>query len=195
MPEPEKTDNAPETRGKVAKIDAVRQFVQMMKDNELTALDFIDGSTKIRLRRQAPGTGPTGNSYPPLGGVGSPTLVHQPGVYPSGQPSAPAESPNPSSVAPSAPVAPAVPVGVVIESPMVGTFYSSSSPDAPDFVSVGATVRAETTVCIIEAMKVFTDIPAGSIIPAGGSATVTEILVKNGQPVEYGQPLFRVKLA
>ena len=182
MPELEKTENAPEPRGKVAKIDAVRQFVQMMKDNELTALDFIDGSTKIRLRRQAPGTGPV---VPFLSQPG-PSAASQVSHFPSDPPTAAPVASPPTPVSPS---------GLVIESPMVGTYYSSSSPDAPNFVSIGATLQAETTVCIIEAMKVFTDIPAGSIIPAGGSATVTEILVKNGQPVEYGQPLFRVKLA
>jgi acetyl-CoA carboxylase biotin carboxyl carrier protein len=77
----------------------------------------------------------------------------------------------------------------VIESPMVGTFYSSPAPDAPPFVSVGSAVRPETTVCVIEAMKVFTDIPAGL------SGVVTEVLVKNGQPVEFGQALFRVRPA
>jgi acetyl-CoA carboxylase biotin carboxyl carrier protein len=69
---------------------------------------------------------------------------------------------------------------------MVGTFYSSSTPNAPPFVSVGSVVRPDTTVCIIEAMKVFTDIPAGL------SGTISEVLVKNGQPVEYGQALYRV---
>jgi acetyl-CoA carboxylase biotin carboxyl carrier protein len=78
---------------------------------------------------------------------------------------------------------------IYIESPMVGTFYSSSSPDAPSFVSVGATIRADTTVCIIEAMKVFTDIPAGI------AGTITEVLVKNGQAVEFGQPIFRIEPA
>ena len=81
---------------------------------------------------------------------------------------------------------PAAPKTVVIESPMVGTYYASSAPDAPLFVSVGSVVHPETIVCIIEAMKVFTDIPAGV------SGTIVEILVKNGQPVEFGQPLFRV---
>jgi acetyl-CoA carboxylase biotin carboxyl carrier protein len=69
---------------------------------------------------------------------------------------------------------------------MVGTFYSSSTPDAAAFVSVGSSVHPDTTVCIIEAMKVFTDIPARV------AGTITEILVKNGQPVEFGQPMFRV---
>ena len=80
----------------------------------------------------------------------------------------------------------AAPKTIVIESPMVGTYFSSSAPDAPPFVSVGSVVHAETIVCIIEAMKVFTDIPAGV------SGTIAAILVKNGQPVEFGQPLFRL---
>ncbi len=70
---------------------------------------------------------------------------------------------------------------------MVGTYYASPAPDSPAFVSVGSNVRADQTVCVIEAMKVFTDIPAGF------AGTITEVLVKNGQPVEFGQPLFRVK--
>ena len=80
----------------------------------------------------------------------------------------------------------AAPKTIVIESPMVGTYYASTAPDAPPFVSVGSVVQPDTTLCIIEAMKVFTDIPAGV------SGTIAEILVKNGQPVEFGQPLFRV---
>ena len=72
---------------------------------------------------------------------------------------------------------------------MVGTYYASPSPDSPPFVSVGSNVRPDTTVCVIEAMKVFTDIPAGV------AGTITEVLVKNGQSVEFGQPLFRVRPA
>ena len=185
MPEPEKTENMPEPRVKTAKIDAVRHFVQMMKENELTALDFIDGSTKIRLRRQPPGTVSASPSY----------FQPAPALAPALAPVA-APQPAPVSAPPVSPIgAASAPAGLVIESPMVGTFYSSSSPDAPSFVSVGSSVRGDTTVCIIEAMKVFTDIPAGSIIPAGSSATITEVLVKNGQPVEYGQPLFQIKIA
>ena len=80
----------------------------------------------------------------------------------------------------------AAPKTIVIESPMVGTYYASTAPDAPPFVSVGSVVQPDTTLCIIEAMKVFTDIPAGV------SGTIAAILVKNGQAVEFGQPLFRV---
>ena len=191
MPEPENPEKMPETRAKTAKIDAVRQFVQMMKDNELTALDFIDGSTQIRLRRRPPEASLSGGAYPAAGGFGSPTLVYPPGAYPAAPPPTPATPTQPpTSTLPALPQ----PAGLVIESPMVGTYYSSSAPDAPNFVSVGSAVRSDSTVCIIEAMKVFTDIPAGSVIPAGSSGTITEILVKNGQSVEFGQPLFRVKI-
>ena len=78
------------------------------------------------------------------------------------------------------------PPTIVIRSPMVGTYYASSAPDAPPFVAIGSAIQPDTTVCIIEAMKVFTDIPAGV------SGTISEILVKNGQPVEFDQPMFRV---
>jgi biotin carboxyl carrier protein len=81
------------------------------------------------------------------------------------------------------------PLGIVLESPMTGTFYCSASPDAPMFVRIGSAVHPETIVCVIESMKVFTDIPAGV------SGTITEILVKNGKFVEIGQALFRVNPA
>src|SRR5262249_44656006 len=74
----------------------------------------------------------------------------------------------------------------VIKSPMVGTFYTSSSPESPPFVKVGAHVGADTIVCIIEAMKVFNEIPAEM------SGQIAAVLVENGAPVEFGQPLFKI---
>ena len=149
-------------------VHTIHKLVRMMKRYDLTAIDYTEGSTKIRLRRQG---------------------AEQPAHYPVA-PAAPASAPVPTLAAASVERAqPAAPSIVVIESPMVGTFYSASSPDAPPFVSVGSTVRPDTTVCVIEAMKVFTDIPAQV------SGTITEVLVKNGQPVEFGQPLYRVSPA
>jgi acetyl-CoA carboxylase biotin carboxyl carrier protein len=88
-------------------------------------------------------------------------------------------------VAPAAaPAAPPEPTGHVVKSPMVGTFYRSSAPGAPAFVEVGSTVKEGETLCIIEAMKLLNEIDADL------SGTVTKILVENGQPVEFGQPLF-----
>jgi acetyl-CoA carboxylase biotin carboxyl carrier protein len=157
---PENPSDSPEAEN----VRAIRQLVRLMKRYDLTAIDFVEGSTQIRLRRRGPEVASTA---PPV-------------VAPAPQP---ALSPTPQ---PALPATPAPTGGVTIESPMVGTYYASSSPDAPAFVSVGSQVRPETTVCVIEAMKVFTDIPAGV------SGTITEVLVKSGQPVEYGQPLFRV---
>ncbi len=160
---PENPSESPEAEN----VRAIRQLVRLMKRYDLTAIDFVEGSTQIRLRRRGPEVAYAAPS------VAAP--APQPVAAPAPQPALPA--------------APAATGGVTIESPMVGTYYASSSPDAPAFVSVGGQVRPETTVCVIEAMKVFTDIPAGV------SGTITEVLVKNGQPVEYGQPLFRVNPA
>jgi acetyl-CoA carboxylase biotin carboxyl carrier protein len=150
-------------------VRAIRQLVRLMKRYDLTAIDFLEGGTQIRLRRRGPEVAHAAPAPAPV--------AYQP---------APAPVPTHDPV--TAP-APAAPSGIVIESPMVGTYYASSSPDAAPFVSIGTQVRVESTVCVIEAMKVFTDIPAGF------NGTILEILVKNGQPVEYGQPLFRINPA
>ncbi|GAC1472995.1 MAG: acetyl-CoA carboxylase biotin carboxyl carrier protein [Isosphaeraceae bacterium] len=161
MPEtPSEPNKPPDVR-------TIHQLVRLMKTYDLTAIDFMEGGTKIRLRRRGAGEG-----------LASPVSSAPSASPPPATPTPPVPSPTTSS-APSN--------EVVIESPMVGTYYASSSPDAPPFVNVGSVVRPETTVCVIEAMKVFTDIPAQL------SGVVTEVLVKNGQPVEFGQPMFRVR--
>ena len=105
---------------------------------------------------------------------------------------APAVAAAPVAAAPAAPAAaeaPAAPVetGHVVKSPMVGTFYRASSPGAKAFADVGDVVKAGQAVCIIEAMKIMNEIEADM------DGTITKILVENGQPVEYGQPLFIVE--
>lgn len=150
-------------------VHVIHQLVRLMKRYDLMSIDLVEGPTKIRLRRRTE----------------TPTIVASaPGVLAA----APAAAPPPARIE-SAPPAPSPSNDVVIESPMVGTYYASSAPDAPPFVSVGTTVRPDSTVCVIEAMKVFTDIPAGV------SGKITEVLVKNGQSVEFGQPMFRVQPA
>ena len=149
-----------------SEVRTIRQLARLMQKYDLTAIDLGDGPTRIRLRRR---------------GVELAAPVYAP--------AAPVAYALPSSTAAfsvTEPIVAATPAGAMIESPMVGTFYSSNTPDAPPVVTVGSTVRAETIVCIIEAMKVFTDIPAGI------AGTIAEVLVKNGQPVEYGQPMFRL---
>jgi acetyl-CoA carboxylase biotin carboxyl carrier protein len=149
-------------------LNTILYLVRLMHRYDLTAIDLGEGKTKIRLRRRGADSAASAPAHP---------TVHLP---------APVPQPPPKTTALAEPAAPSK--TAVIESPMVGTFYSSSAPDAPPFVTVGSVVNKDTTVCIIEAMKVFTDIPASV------SGTITEILVKNGQPVEFAQPLFRVSL-
>ena len=161
MPEnPKETDESLDVR-------TIRHLVRLMKRYDLTAIDFIEGETKIRLRRRGAEPAPAAALVP--------AAAPAPAALAA---AAPRTEPTPPPVA--------VVAGVVIESPMVGTYYASSAPDAPPFVTVGSVVRPDATVCVIEAMKVFTDIPAGV------SGTITEVLVKNGQSVEFGQPMFRV---
>jgi acetyl-CoA carboxylase biotin carboxyl carrier protein len=153
-------------------VQKIHYLVRLMKRYDLTDLNINDGPVQIRLKRRGPET----FAPPPAGWT--------PYAPPAPQPAAPAPA---ASAPPPAPAEPApAPNTIVIRSPMVGTYYASSAPDVPPFVSVGTVLQPDTTVCIIEAMKVFTDIPAGV------SGTVAEILVKNGQPVEFDQPLFRV---
>lgn len=103
-------------------------------------------------------------------------------------PTAPAAVPAVEVVpAAAAPVVAPEPAGHTVKSPMVGTFYRSASPGAKAFVAVGDTIREGETICIVEAMKILNEIEADK------SGTVTQILVQNGQAVEYGQPLFVIE--
>ncbi len=114
--------------------------------------------------------------------------VNNPGVAaPLAAPVAMVAAPAPALVVPAtapAPAAPAEVVGHVVKSPMVGTFYRASSPGAKSFVEVGSVVKEGEPICIIEAMKILNEIEADA------SGTITQILVDNGQAVEFGQPMF-----
>jgi acetyl-CoA carboxylase biotin carboxyl carrier protein len=102
---------------------------------------------------------------------------------PAGVVMAPVAAPAAAPVAPAAPAAPALPAGHVLTAPMVGTFYRAPSPDSPPFIDVGKTVAAGDVVCIIEAMKLMNQIETDK------AGVVAAILVEDGQPVEFGQPL------
>lgn len=161
-------DGLPEAEGPDLK--TLHRLIKLMHRYGLTAIDLGDGPRKIRLRR-----GPLQQSAGSL----APAPVAMPVTA----------APAPAQAAPAAPAAPARPAeseATYIKSPMVGTFYAASSPDSPPLVSPGSTIRKDSIVCIIEAMKVFTEIPAGS------AGTIAEVLVQNGQAVEFGQPLFRL---
>ena len=147
-------------------IDEIRELVRLMVDNDLAELDVSDGENKIKLKR---------------GADGEPVIVAAPGPL---APPAPAPVAGQAGNAKPAAVAEEL---IEIKSPMVGTFYDAASPDSEPYVSVASGVGADTVVCIVEAMKVMNEIKADCI------GTIAEICVKNAQPVEYGQVLFRVK--
>ncbi|MDO4551344.1 MAG: acetyl-CoA carboxylase biotin carboxyl carrier protein [Planctomycetia bacterium] len=147
-------------------VPKVRRFVQMMKDYDLTELEIHQGETSISLKR--------GGAAPVL----MPSLSAAPVV--SHVSSAPAvESSLPLTDKEESPL-------VEIVSPIVGTFFSKPDPDSSPFVSVGDLVSPEKTVCIVEAMKVFNQIPAKV------SGKIVAVLVKDGDPIEYGQAMFKV---
>jgi len=146
--------------GDVFDVKKVRRLIELMKEHDLSELDLRQADNRVRIRR------------------GGDVVAY----------SAPVATTPAVAAAASAP--PAVSAAearmLVIKSPMVGTFYKSSGPDSPPFVKVGDRIGPEKTVCIIEAMKVFNEIPAGV------SGQVVALLVENGGPVEFGQPLIKV---
>lgn len=143
----------------------IRQLVRMMRENDLAEIDLRQDNSRLRLRR-----GPENAVF---------TTVSPASAVVSAAPSA---SSTPAATEAKPPENKSFPT---INSPIVGTFYRAASPEADSFVSVGSKVSADTVVCIIEAMKVFNEIPAGV------TGTIREVLVENGAPVEYGQPLYR----
>lgn len=155
--------------GDVFDVRKVRRLVELMKEHELAELDLQQGDDRIRLKRGGETIVTTSNAPVP--------------AAPAPVPAAPA-APPPSS----GPAAAAEEANITyITSPMVGTFYTSSSPDAPAFVNVGDRVSPETSVCILEAMKVFNEIPAEC------SGSIVERLAENGDAIEFGQKLFKVQ--
>lgn len=154
----------------------IKQVIDLMKRSDLTAFEVEEEGFKIKIKR---------------GPDSAPVVSHRPAPAPyNDAPPAPDASAaaRPAPNAAGKPAAAADEVGVTyIKSPMVGTFYRASSPESKAFVDVGAKVSETTVVCIIEAMKIMNEIQA----EAKGS--IIELLVENGQPVEYGQRLFKVK--
>ncbi len=150
----------------------IRRLVELMKEHDLNEIDLRQDDMRIQLRR---GIAADGGVYPQV-------------TTQAPQPAAPAAA-LPAAAAPAAQSKPAAAPDdeyAVITSPMVGTFYSASDPEAAPFVKVGDHVGPETTVCIVEAMKVFNEIPAEV------SGKIVTVLGKNGEPIEFGQPLFKV---
>lgn len=157
-------------------LQKIQKLIEIMKQNELLEVEIKHGDDKIFLKRS--------QAQPALGPAvtAAPMITPESGAAPAGSGSIEALS-RPPALQP-APVAEDL---VEIKSPIVGTFYVTPGPDAEHYVEVGSKVGTQTVVCIIEAMKVMNEIKAET------SGTIVEILVTNGQAVEYGQVLFKVK--
>jgi acetyl-CoA carboxylase biotin carboxyl carrier protein len=160
-------------------VELLERLVKLMASNDLSTVDLRDGDRRVVLKR--------GALVAPSAGAGFTHYHAAHPVFPH------AHAPNPGSGGATAPTSTPPGTGesdrdlIAIKSPMVGTFYSSPSPDAKSFVTVGSEVDEDTDVCIIEAMKVFNNIKAEC------RGTVAKISVTNGQTVEFGQVLFLVK--
>ena len=144
----------------------LKKLIDLVQESGIAELEITEGEEKVRINR--------------IGNAMQTSVMNMPHAAPV----AAAPGGAAPAVAAVAPEAPAVPEGHVVKSPMVGTFYLSSAPGSKPFVEMGQSVNAGDTLCIIEAMKLLNEIEADQ----GGS--VKAILVENGQPVEYGQPLF-----
>lgn len=146
-------------------IRKIKKLIELLEDSDVSEIEIVEGEESVRIARSS-------------GVVQAPVAV---------------QAPAPVAAAPVAPAAAApaaaggnddlMPPGTIMESPMVGTFYRSSSPTAKPFAEVGQSVNKGDTICIIEAMKIMNQIEAEI------SGTVRAILVEDGQPVEYGEPL------
>jgi acetyl-CoA carboxylase biotin carboxyl carrier protein len=150
--------------GDIFDVKKVRRLIELMKEHDLAEVDLRQGDQRVRLRR---GGEPLMGMMAPMAAASAPQTKINAG------PGTASAEPHDANMA-------------VIKSPMVGTFYTASSPESPPFVKVGTHVGPDTTVCIIEAMKVFNEIPAEI------SGTVAAVLVENGVPIEFGQPLFKI---
>ncbi len=155
----------------------IKKLIDLLEESNLAEIEIKEGEESVRLSR-APVSG--------YGMMQAPQMMMAPAPVQAAAaaPAMPMQSPTEASTGGTAKAGNALPEGHVLRAPMVGTFYSSSSPDKPAFVSVGQAVKAGETLAIIEAMKMFNPIEADV------SGTIVAILGENGQPVEFDQPLF-----
>ena len=153
-------------------IRKVKKLIELLEESGIAELEIKEGEESVRISRGASGQAVAPAPPPAPAPAPAPVQPHATAT------SEPAESAEPGGGLPS---------GHVVESPMVGTFYSASSPSSAPFVEVGQQVNAGDTICIIEAMKILNQIEADV------SGTVKAILVENGSPVEFGQPLMVIE--
>ena len=148
----------------------LKKLIDLVQESGIGEIEITEGEEKVRISRQGP--------------AGAPVIMASPGMQPMSY-AAPAAAPGTPAETAAAPAA--EPKGHTLKSPMVGTFYRAPSPGAPSFVEVGQAVTKGQTLCIIEAMKLLNEIESDA------TGTIKAILVENGQPVEYGQPLFLIE--
>ncbi len=153
----------------------LKTLIDLVAESDISELEVTEGESKVRIVKS--------------GAASHSQVVMMPAAAPAPAVAAPvahAAAAAPAAVAApaAAPAAAEAPAGHVVKSPMVGTFYRSSAPGAAAFVDIGTSVKEGDTLCIIEAMKLLNEIDADA------SGTIKQILVENGQPVEFGQPLF-----
>jgi len=141
----------------------LKKLIDLVQESGIAELEITEGEERVKIVR---------GGQVEISPVGAPA-----------RPAAPAVGAPPTAQAPPTPESPPAPEGHVVKSPMVGTFYRAPSPDAEPFVEIGDTVKAGQTICIIEAMKLMNEIEADE------DGVIKAILVENGQPVEYGEPL------
>ena len=155
-------------------VDAIKQILDLVREHELTEFELEQAGVKLRVRKQG--------AAPPAPAPQAPAMPLPAPVAAAPIAAVPAAIPGPGAAAADE----ALELSVVT-SPIVGTFYRSPDPSSPSFVEVGQRVKKGQTLCIIEAMKLMNEIESEF------TGTLTEILVENGQPIEYGQPLFVVE--
>jgi len=161
------SSNPAPTPGDVFDVRKVRKFIELMNEHDLSEIDLRQGEQRIRLRR-----GPEAVTVAAMPAM--PPGMAQSSASAGGERKAPEAAADDSKAK-------------FIRSPMVGTFYSAANPDSPPFVKVGDRVGPDTTVCIVEAMKVFNEIPAEC------AGRIAAVMAQSGDAIEFNQPLFRVE--
>lgn len=156
-------------------IRKVKKLIELLQESGISEIEVHEGEESVRITSHHMTDAQQAVVQAPQANVQAPVAVPQANVD-----SAPMQN------APEIPL-PAVDEGHVIKSPMVGIFYSSASPDVPAFVEIGQTVDKGDVLCIVEAMKIMNQIEADI------SGVLSKIYVENGEPIEYGQPLFAIK--
>ncbi|KPZ54822.1 acetyl-CoA carboxylase biotin carboxyl carrier protein [Pseudoalteromonas sp. S3776] len=153
-------------------IRKIKKLIELVEESGIAELEITEGEESVRINRNNMSAGPAYAQYAPQ-------------QFAAPAPAAPTQAPAAPAV--EADATPAAPAGHQVKSPMVGSFYSAASPEAPAYVEVGSQVKVGDTLCIVEAMKMMNQIESDK------AGTVTAILVENGEPVEFDQPLFIIE--